>query len=109
MSRILIVDDHPEEVTKAASELQEQGYEVVLAESAARALNLVGRCSFDVIFTDVLMPDRDGFGLLEDLRERGVQTPVAMISGKATWTEAVRALELNVLQILDKPIGGAKL
>ena len=85
------------------------GHEATVADNAARALELVRAQSFDLIFSDVVMPDRDGISLLDDMRAAGVTTPVVMMSGQATLDMAVRATKLGAHDFLEKPLSTEKL
>ena len=80
-----------------------------MADNAARALDLVRAQPFDLIFSDVVMPDKDGIALLEEIRAAGVTTPVVMISGQATVDMAVRATRLGAVDFLEKPLSTEKL
>ena len=62
-----------------------------------------------MIFSDVVMPGKDGISLLEDLKAAGVTTPVVMISGQASVETAVRATRLGAVDFLEKPISTEKL
>jgi DNA-binding NtrC family response regulator len=64
---------------------------------------------FDLIFSDVVMPGKDGLTLLEELKTQGVTTPVVMMSGQAHIEMAVRATRLGALDFLEKPISSDKL
>ena len=109
MSRLLIVDDDPNTLASLARAFRMEGYEVTVADHTARALQLVREQSFDLIFSDVVMPDKNGIVLLEEMREAGVTTPVVMISGQATVDMAVRATKLGALDFLEKPLSTEKL
>src|SRR5690242_6474359 len=85
------------------------GHEATVADHAARALDLVRAQSYDLIFSDVVMPDKDGITLLEELRAAGVTTPVVMMSGQATLDMAVRATKLGAHDFLEKPLSADKL
>ena len=85
------------------------GHEATVADNAARALELARTEVFDLIFSDVVMPDKDGIALLEEMRAAGVATPVVMISGQATLDMAVRATKLGALDFLEKPLSTEKL
>src|SRR5271169_7145086 len=85
------------------------GHEATVADHAARALELARTEVFDLIFSDVVMPDKDGIALLEEMRAAGVTTPVVMISGQATLDMAVRATKLGALDFLEKPLSTEKL
>jgi DNA-binding NtrC family response regulator len=109
LSHVLIVDDDPNTLASLARAFRLAGHEATLADNAARALALVRAQSFDLIFSDVVMPDRDGIGLLSDMRAAGVTTPVVMMSGQATLDMAVRATKLGAHDFLEKPLSTEKL
>jgi two-component system nitrogen regulation response regulator NtrX len=85
------------------------GHEATVADNAARALELARTEIFDLMFSDVVMPEKDGIALLEEMRAAGVTTPVVMISGQATLDMAVRATKLGALDFLEKPLSTEKL
>jgi DNA-binding NtrC family response regulator len=109
VSHVLIVDDDPNTLASLARAFRLAGHEATLADNAARALALVRAQSFDLVFSDVVMPDRDGIGLLADMRAAGVTTPVVMMSGQATLDMAVRATKLGAHDFLEKPLSTEKL
>jgi two-component system nitrogen regulation response regulator NtrX len=109
MSHLLIVDDDPHTLASLARAFRMAGYEATVADQPARALELVRSQSFDLIFSDVVMPDKDGITLLEEMRALGVTTPVVMISGQATVDMAVRATKLGAIDFLEKPLSTDKL
>jgi DNA-binding NtrC family response regulator len=109
MSRLLIVDDDPNTLASLARAFRLNGHEATVADSAARALALVSSQTFDLIFSDVVMPGKDGIALLEEIRGLGVNTPVVMISGQATLDMAVRATKLGAMDFLEKPLSTEKL
>ena len=95
MSRVLIVDDDQTTLASLSRAFRLAGHEAVVCDSAARAMALIRDDRFDVVFSDVVMPGKDGLSLLADLREAGVSTPVIMMSGQATVDMAVRATRLG--------------
>jgi two-component system nitrogen regulation response regulator NtrX len=109
LSHLLIVDDDQNTLASLARAFRLAGHEAAIADSARRALELVRTQPFDLIFSDVVMPEKDGISLLEDLRALGVATPVVMISGQATLDMAVRATKLGALDFLEKPLSTEKL
>ena len=64
---------------------------------------------FDLIFSDVVMPEKDGLSFLEDLKKMELSTPVVMISGQAHIEMAVRATRLGAADFLEKPLSTEKL
>ncbi len=109
MAHLLLVDDDPNTLASLARAFRLAGHEATVCDQAARALELARNQNFDLILSDVVMPDRDGLSLLEDLRNAGVGTPVVMISGQATVEMAVRATRLGAIDFLEKPLSTDKL
>jgi two-component system nitrogen regulation response regulator NtrX len=109
VSHLLIVDDDPNTLASLARAFRLAGHDATVADRASRALELVRTQSFDLIFSDVVMPDKDGIALLEEMRAAGVTTPVVMISGQATLDMAVRATRLGAHDFLEKPLSTEKL
>src|SRR5437588_11698920 len=109
MTRILIVDDDPTTLASIARAFKMAGYDAVVCDNAMRAITLLRTERFDLVFSDVVMPGRDGLAMLADLREMGIATPVVMISGQATVDMAVKATKLGAVDFLEKPISADKL
>src|ERR1700726_4820552 len=106
---LLLIDDDPNTLASLSRAFRLAGYEATVCDSAARALELIRAQRFDVIFSDVVMPGKDGISLLEDLKAAGTTTPVGMISGQASVETAVRATRLGAVDFLEKPISTEKL
>ena len=109
MTRVLIVDDDPSTLASLSRAFRLAGYEAVVCDHAARAIALLQQERFDIVFSDVMMPGKDGLAMLADLHELGVTTPVIVISGQATVDMAVRATRLGADDFLEKPISSDKL
>src|SRR6202167_3499234 len=106
---LLLIDDDPNTLASLSRAFRMAGYEATVCDNAARALELIRAQRFDVIFSDVVMPGKDGISLLEDLKAAGVTTPVVMISGQANIETAVRATRLGAADFLEKPLSTEKL
>ena len=106
---LLIVDDEANTLATLSRAFRLAGHEATVCDNAAKAVELAKSDHFDMIFSDVVMPGRDGLSLLEDLRAQGVTTPVVMMSGQAHIAMAVRATKLGALDFLEKPISTDKL
>src|SRR5215471_11943048 len=109
MSRLLIIDDDPNTLASLARAFRMAGHQAEVADNAGRALALIREQPFDLIFSDVVMPGKDGIALLEDIRAMGITTPVVMMSGQATVDMAVRATRLGALDFLEKPLSTDRL
>jgi two-component system, NtrC family, nitrogen regulation response regulator NtrX len=108
-AHLLIVDDEANTLASLSRAFRLAGHEATVCDNAERALELAKTASFDLIFSDVVMPGKDGLSLLEDLAAQGVTTPVVMMSGQAHIEMAVRATRLGALDFLEKPIATEKL
>jgi DNA-binding NtrC family response regulator len=106
---LLLIDDDPNTLASLSRALRLAGYDATVCDSATRALELIRAGRFDLIFSDVVMPRKDGISLLEDLKAAGVTTPVVMISGQASVEMAVRATRLGAVDFLEKPLSTEKL
>ena len=108
-AHLLLIDDDPNTLASLSRAFRLAGYEATVCDSAVHALELIRAGRFDVIFSDVMMPGKDGISLLEDLKAAGVTTPVVMISGQASVETAVRATRLGAVDFLEKPLSTEKL
>ena len=82
-SRILLVDDNQHGIAARRSVLQELGYQVIPANSANEALSHAEQEKFDLVITDYKMPKMDGLALIYELRQRGFQKPIILLTGFA--------------------------
>src|SRR5712692_3151769 len=110
-ARLLIIDDDPNTLASLARAFRLAGHEASVCDSAVRALEMLRRQEeeFDLIFSDVVMPGKDGLAFLEEFKALGMSTPVVMMSGQAHIAMAVRATRLGAIDFLEKPISSDKL
>ncbi len=109
-ARILVVDDEPDIRGLVKEILEEEGYAVTTAESAAAAREARRGQRPDLVLLDIWMPDLDGISLLREWNERGgLPCPVIMMSGHGTVETAVEATRLGAYDFVEKPISLAKL
>lgn len=108
-THLLIVDDEANTLASLSRAFRLAGHEATLCDNASRALELAKSQHFDLIFSDVVMPGKDGLSLLQDLKAEGVSAAVVMMSGQAHIEMAVRATRLGALDFLEKPISTEKL
>ena len=102
--RILIVDDEPNVRLSYRSVLTVEGYAVEEASSAAGAMEKLSAGHFDLAILDLRMPEMDGLGLLAQMRERGLSTPVVIVTAYGDLPHAVRAVKLGAIDFLQKPL-----
>ena len=108
-ANLLIVDDEPNTLASLSRAFRLAGHEATVCDNALKALELARTQNFDLIFSDVVMPGKDGLSFLEDLKVQGNTVPVVMMSGQAHIEMAVRATRLGALDFLEKPVSTEKL
>ncbi len=103
--RILVVDDNRLNRLKLARNLEQQGHVVSLAENGLQAMEMLGEDPFDLMLLDILMPEMDGFQVLERMNEdsefRGI--PVIVISAVEEMDSVIRCIEMGAEDHLPKP------
>jgi DNA-binding response OmpR family regulator len=100
--RVLVVDDEPRILKFLEVKLKASGYGVLTANSGAEALEQVEAQEPDLVVLDVLMPKKDGFETLKELRAFS-SVPVIILSAKEADTDKIRGLELGADDYLAKP------
>ena len=102
-ARILVIDD--EEVVHVSLRriLGRRGHEVDAVASAPEGLAKMADTPYDLVITDLMMPEMNGIELLERMEAGGVALPVLMITGYPTITTAIQALRLGAVDYLAKP------
>jgi two-component system cell cycle response regulator len=106
---ILLVDDDRFFRELATDMLARRGYQIVTAESGARALEEAALTRFDLVISDVLMPEMDGFQLTEKLRERVPDQEVILVSQLQEVKGSEKALRAGAADCLTKPVEEADL
>ncbi|MBX2849211.1 MAG: sigma-54 dependent transcriptional regulator [Acidiferrobacterales bacterium] len=110
-AHILVVDDEPDIRNILKDILQDEGYQVFLAENAEQARSEFRKNSPDLVLLDIWMPNEDGISVLKNWVETSQlnSTPVIMISGHGTVENAVEAVKLGAYDFLEKPLSTGKL
>ena len=103
MEKILIVDDQEELLRGLAVNFRREGYEVLTATSGEAALGLAPREAPDLIVLDVMMPGMSGFDVCRELRRRGIETPIIMLTARGEEIDRVVGLEVGADDYLTKP------
>lgn len=103
-AKILVVDD--EEGTRELFHtiLSDDGYLVTLANSGDEALTLFKTGSFDLVISDILMPDTDGLQLLQEIRKTGPTVDVIITTGLGQVDAYIKAMSLGAVEYLNKPV-----
>jgi two-component system alkaline phosphatase synthesis response regulator PhoP len=103
MSRILIVEDEKGLMLTLTDRLLNEGFEVVGAADGVAGLNHALSGEFDLILLDVMLPKKNGYDVCRDLRQKGVNTPVLMLTAKGETIDKVLGLKLGADDYLTKP------
>ena len=103
MSLILVVDDEEFIRTLIKEVLDRQGHTVITASSGREAFELCHERSFDLLITDLAMPDMDGLELIRSLRKVHKDLPILAISGAFNGRFLKVATTLGAVGTLDKP------
>ena len=107
--RILIVEDDAHIAAFVQKGLREAGYAVDHASDGEDGFQMALNEPYDVAIVDLMLPRRDGLALIEGLRQRGVATPVLILSAKRTVDDRVRGLQAGGDDYLTKPFAFAEL
>ena len=102
--RILIIDDERAIRSTLKGIFEDEDYLADTAEDGAIALEMVAKEHYDVIFSDIKMPNLDGTEFLAKIEEMGIDTPVVMISGHADIETAVECIKLGAFDFIQKPL-----
>jgi two-component system CheB/CheR fusion protein len=101
--RILLVDDHLDTNAALKVLLERRGYQVTTATSVARGVELAHNNEFDLLVSDIGLPDGDGMQLLQEIQKKQLLKAIA-VSGYSTETDRQRSLDAGFLRHLKKPI-----
>lgn len=109
MTRLLIVEDQKKLVESLQQGLQEEGYEVRTATSGEEGFALAKSEAFDAVILDVMLPGRDGFTVLRDLRKQGFTRPIVMLTARDAVHDRIHGLDSGADDYLVKPFVFAEL
>jgi len=100
---ILVVEDDPAVARSLTYALQDEGYDLLLAENGSKALELARLKHPHVILLDIRLPDINGFDICRTLRQEGYRMPILMLTAKDEITDRVLGLELGADDYIVKP------
>ena len=109
-SKILVVDDEKDIRESLSDILNDEGFEVFIAENAIKAKEIKNNTNLDLILLDIWMPECDGISLLKEWAiNKQINCPVIMMSGHGTIDTAIEATRIGAYDFIEKPISLQKL
>jgi len=109
MHRILVVEDTPAYAEALERTLALEGHQVLLARRAQEALVRARADAPDLVVLDLGLPDRDGYHVLRELRDRGFDAPVLILSARSLEADKVEGFRLGADDYVTKPFGALEL
>jgi DNA-binding response OmpR family regulator len=105
MAKILLVEDEPQMQRGVKDNLEFEGYEVEVAGDGKTGLQKLLDNSYDLALLDVMLPQMSGFDVCKKVREKGIATPIIMLTAKGEEIDKVLGLELGADDYITKPFG----
>jgi DNA-binding response OmpR family regulator len=107
--RVLVVEDEQKVADALREGLQEERHDVVVERTGESAFFRINTETFDVILLDLTLPGRDGLEILRALRDRGLKTPVLVLTARDSLQDRVNGLDSGADDYLVKPFAFAEL
>jgi two-component system, OmpR family, alkaline phosphatase synthesis response regulator PhoP len=107
--RILLVEDEPGLVLTLTDRLKGEGYDVEAVRDGALGLARASEGGFDLVLLDVMLPGMSGFDVCQMLRQRGIDTPVVMLTARGQLVDRVVGLKIGADDYIPKPFEMAEL
>jgi two-component system copper resistance phosphate regulon response regulator CusR len=107
--RLLVVEDEQKIGDYLQKGLEEAGFVVQLSRNGLDGYHMAVSEAFDLLILDVMLPDIDGWQILQKLRSAGLSTPVLFLTAKDSLSDKVKGLELGADDYLIKPFAFAEL
>jgi len=107
--KILLTEDERDLSNALAALFKHSGYEVDCAYNGLEALEFTAAGSYDAIVMDVMMPEMDGITALKEMRSRGIETPVLMLTAKSEVEDKIEGLDSGADDYLTKPFAMGEL
>jgi CheY-like chemotaxis protein len=101
---ILVVEDEPVTQRLLKKILEDRGYEVVIAGDGIDALMELGKKNFDLMLSDLSMPNLDGFKLLDFINMKRIKTPIIFLTGSDDVEDEIKVLALGAKDYIRKPL-----
>jgi len=103
-ARILIVDDEPPVLQAVRGVIEQMGHQIREANDGAQAIAALESETFDLVVTDLRMPNQDGFAVVRRARELPARTPAVVLTASASIADCVEAMQAGAFNFLVKPL-----
>src|SRR5881394_548627 len=107
--RILVIEDEKKTAAFLAKGLREAGFAVDLARDGETGLDRARATRFDLLIVDVMLPNKDGWDVVAELRRDGMRTPILFLTARDSVRDRVKGLELGADDYLVKPFAFSEL
>ncbi len=103
--KILVIENEPDVAATIAMLLRRVGFKILVAQSGGEGIQIARREKFDLITSDIDLPDMNGFEICAQLKKdfRFLRTPIVLISGRSSGENRRRALESGAADFISKP------
>lgn|ERR1043166_4174558 len=101
--KILLIEDEKGLIITLTDRLESEGFEVTSASDGKKGFDLAASDNFDLIILDVMLPKKNGYDIARDLRKKGIDTPILMLTAKGETIDKVLGLKLGADDYLTKP------
>lgn len=101
--KILLVEDEPGLILTLTDRLVSEGFDVTSAADGKAGFETAIAGKFDLMILDVMLPKKNGYDVARDLRQKGVETPILMLTAKGETIDKVLGLKLGADDYLTKP------
>src|ERR1700680_3153074 len=107
--RILLIEDEKKTAALLEKGLRESGFTVDVGKDGEVGVDLARAHHYDLLIVDVMLPGKDGWAVVTELRERGMRTPILFLTARDSVRDRVKGLELGADDYLIKPFAFSEL
>jgi two-component system alkaline phosphatase synthesis response regulator PhoP len=101
--KILLVEDEEGLIITLTDRLRSEGFDVISANDGQRGFDAAISGEYDLIILDIMLPKKNGYDIARDLRQKGIDTPILMLTAKGETIDKVLGLKLGADDYLTKP------
>lgn len=103
LMKILLIEDEKGLIITLTDRLESEGFDVTSANDGKKGFDAAASGNFDLIILDVMLPKKNGYDVARDLRQKGINTPILMLTAKGETIDKVLGLKLGADDYLTKP------